>query len=424
MVIGHQCSFCGQTDSMCEVIVSELDNNATICLNCIGEYYTLLKSLEMISGDFTEECVDRCDQDIDKFSKLKEYTPEKIYDELSKYVIGQEEAKKTLSVASYNHYKRVLTKLTKDNDDLIDKSNILLMGPTGSGKTLLARTLANILNVPFALVNATEFSATGYVGKDVNDIIGQLIAVAEGDVGLAEHGIVFIDEIDKIAKCEDRGSKDVNGKEVQHALLKIIEGNTQYSDNKFGIIDTSNILFICAGAFDGIEKIIKKRISNIDNKNTIGFGSNIKPKGELENENIDIMENVLQEDLIKYGLIPEFIGRLPNVVATKGLTKKDLLKILTEPKNSLIKQYQRLFNMDNIELEFKKSALEYIADVSIEKKIGARGLKALIEKSLLDTMFKLPSLEKEGVYKCVVTKESLLTKKHKLLKQKKQEAGG
>lgn len=419
------CNFCGRDMDFTEIIISETDDNCGICLECVEEMNYIVKSLNLLD---TTNSIDECINNIDNEKANKNVnimTPEEIYDELSKYVIGQENAKKVLSVASYNHYKRILSKFNTynfDDDTELYKSNILLIGPSGSGKTLLARTLSKILNVPFAIVNATEFSATGYVGKDVNDIISQLIVVADGDIGLAEQGIVFIDEIDKIAKSTSHGTKDVNGKEVQHALLKIIEGTTQHSNDKFGTIDTTNILFICAGAFDGIDEIIRLRREKTTNKNTIGFGSNIHTKEESKED--CILDHITQSDLIRYGFIPELIGRLPNVVVTKLLTKKDMIRILTEPKNSIIKQYKKLFKIDDVDLEFNKSALDYIAETAIKNKTGARGLRTIIEKAMTDTMFKLPSMvKKDGVYKCIVTKNSLLTSKHKFLKQKKEAEG-
>jgi len=409
------CKFCGTPDNEnIFFIQSEYDDNVLICVDCLEQFAKTVRSLNLSQPDFIDDICEKCDCENYPQSTYKNYTPDKIYNELNKYIVGQEQAKKVLSVAAYNHYKRVFSKLTNKNSP-IEKSNILMIGPTGSGKTLLARTLAKILNVPFAIVNATEYSATGYVGKDVNDIIAQLVTIVNGNIDLAEHGIVFIDEIDKIAKSFDRDTKDVNGKEVQNGLLKIIEGNTQHTDPKLGVIDTSNILFICAGAFDGIENIIRKRVKG-SNRNTIGFGSDVKSKEERKKEE-DLLENILQEDLIKYGFMPEFIGRLPNIVTTKGLTRDDLIRILTEPENSIVGQFKKLFKMDNVELEIKQSALEYIADLAMKRKIGARGLRSLIEKSLIDTMFKLPTLEKEGVCKCVVTKKSIETGKHKLIKK-------
>ena len=336
-------------------------------------------------------------------------TPHEIKATLDEYVIGQEAAKKTLSVAVYNHYKRLQTNFSASDDDVeLQKSNIVMVGPTGSGKTLLAQTLARLLDVPFAIADATSLTEAGYVGEDVENCLLKLIQAADYDIAKAERGIIYIDEIDKIARKSENPSitRDVSGEGVQQALLKILEGTVagvppqggrKHPHQEFLQIDTTNILFICGGAFDGIEKIIESR----QDTKSIGFGAEVSVK---EDRNVgEILKDVMPEDFIKFGLIPEFIGRVPVVVTLDALDENALISILKEPKNSLTKQYHRLFELDGVELDFEDDALELVAKKSLERKTGARGLRAIMEGSLMDLMYKIPS--DDTIRKCTITKD-------------------
>lgn len=388
-----RCSFCNKPQSQVRKLIAG-PNGAYICDECI----------EVCSEIIEEEF--EYDDDRREFDDINLLTPEEIKAFLDEYVIGQDEAKKVLSVAVYNHYKRIMAGSDLGVD--LQKSNILMLGPTGCGKTLLAQTLAKILNVPFAIADATALTEAGYVGEDVESILLKVIQAADGDIERAEHGIIYIDEIDKITRKSENPSitRDVSGEGVQQALLKIIEGTVasvppqggrKHPHQELIQIDTTNILFICGGAFEGIDKIIETRLD----KKSIGFNAQIAEKHE---EDVDVLlHQVLPQDLVKFGLIPELVGRVPVTVSLDLLDKEALIRILTEPKSSLVKQYQKLMELDGVKLEFDKAALDAIAETSLARKTGAKGLRAIMEDIMMDTMFRVPS--DDTIKGCMITKD-------------------
>ena len=399
-----------------ETSTGESSKNTLYCSFCGKSQHEVRKLIAGPTVFICDECVELCMDIIreeNKTSMVKSSegvpTPQEIYKVLDDYVIGQARAKRNLSVAVHNHYKR-LNHATKNQDVELSKSNILLVGPTGTGKTLLAQTLARILDVPFTMADATTLTEAGYVGEDVENILLKLIQAADFDIKKAETGIIYIDEVDKIARKADNPSitRDVSGEGVQQALLKILEGTVasvppqggrKHPHQEFLSIDTTNILFICGGAFAGLDKIIGKRIG----KSAVGFGAQVRSKSSIEAS--ELLAKVMPEDLLNFGLIPEFIGRLPVISAVHQLQREDLVQILMEPKNALVKQYQRFFGYDNIELVFTDDALWEISDKALERETGARGLRSIIETALLDVMFELPS--RRDVSKCVITKETI-----------------